>query len=94
MDSLSYLYPLVSGSFIVPLVAWIKAKLPADFPLTAPAISGILNLGIMWGLAQLFAPTMSFEAIIAYALGGQFTSQIAHSGWKTTKKLTLVGDSK
>jgi len=92
MESLSYLYPLVSGSFIVPLTDWVKKKLPADFPLTAPAISGILNLGAMWCLAQLFAPTMSFEAIVAYALGGQFTSQVAHAGWKTTKKLTLLGD--
>ena len=94
MESLSYLFPLVSGSFIVPLVSWIKLKLPADFPLTAPAISGILNLGVMWGLAQLFAPTMSFEAVLAYALGGQSASQIAHAGWKTMKKLTLIGDKK
>lgn len=92
METLNILYPIVTGSFVVPLTSWLKKKLPTDFPLTAPAISGILNLGIMWGLAQLFAPSMSFEAVLAFALGGQFTSQVGHAGWKTTKKLTLLGD--
>ena len=93
METLNLLFPIVTGSFIVPITTWLKSKIPVDFPLTAPAISGLLNLFAMWGLAQLFAPTMSFEAILAFALGGQFTSQFFHAGVKTKNKL-LLGEKK
>ena len=92
METLNLLFPIATGSIVVPLVAWIKAKLPGDFPLQAPVIAGILNAFIMWGLAQLLAPQMTGVEIIQLAFGAQVMSQFGHAGWKATKKITLLGE--
>lgn len=91
METLNLLYPIITGSLIVPIVTWIKSKLPEDFPLQSVVIASALNLLAIWGLSEVLSLNLTLEQIIAYGLGGQVTSQIVHAGKKTKNKL-LIGD--
>ena len=83
METLKLLYPFITGALVVPLVTWIKTKLPKDFPIQSVFISAVLNFGVVYFLAGAFAPELTMPAIINLAFGAQVTSQIVHAGVKT-----------
>ena len=87
METLNLLYPLLTGAVVVPIVSWIKLKLPTDFPIQSTVLAGLLNIIIIYALAQLFAPDMTWEQIIQFSLGAQVTSQFVHAGVKSNNKL-------
>ena len=86
-ESLSAIWPVVSGVMIVPVVAWIKTKLPVDFPLTAPFFSAVISLVVMYALAQGLVPDMPWQDIITFTLGSMAVAQGTHATTKTVKKL-------
>lgn len=90
METISYIWPLLGGSVIVPLVAYIKKKwLPKDFPLRAPLLTALANLLVIVLLFWVFKVPMNVEQIFNMALAGQVTSQFVHAGKKTANKLPV-----
>ena len=90
METLQYLYLVLSGMIVVPIVSWLKSKLPTDFPLQQPAIAGILNSLLVYGLSQWFYPGMTIEQIITLALGAQVVSQFTHGTKKTYQENVIT----
>lgn len=86
-EALNAVWMVVVGGLIVPLVNWIKMKLPSDFPVQSVVISAILSFAAMYGLAQILQPDLPLMDIITYALGANFTAQVTHAGVKSAKKL-------
>ena len=91
LETLSLIFPLVVAGLIVPIVAWLKAKLPTDLPIRAPMIALVFSGGAMWGLAEWLAPGMSRDALIQYTLGTQVVTQLIDSFAGTVKKIKNGG---
>lgn len=89
METLKMLFPVVSGGLVVPLVSWIKAKIPNDLPIQQPVLSLILNAGAVYLLSLWLYPEITMETLIALALGGQVSSQFVHSLKKTGQENVL-----
>jgi hypothetical protein len=85
MEFLQYVWPAVSGIFVVPIAGWIKGLLPTDFPIQSVGIALILSFITVWGLSQLLFPTATPEQIFTLALEGQVVGQITHAVNKTVK---------
>lgn len=79
---LDTLYQVIMGGLVMPLVSWLKAKLPTDFPLQTTLLSAVLSIGTVFVLNRLFTLNMPWEEIINYALG-TFASATA---WHAVKK--------
>lgn len=89
MDSMTMLFSIVAAGLIVPLVEYIRKKLPGDFPIQAPLYAAVLSVGAAWGLSKWVAPTMTMDEVIQLSLGTQVLSQFFHSIWKTKQENTL-----
>lgn len=87
METISYIWPILTGSLIVPMVGYIKSKLPKDFPLQAPLMTMLINILIMAALFLILKIPMDWGEIVKLALAGQVASQLTHAGIKTSKKL-------
>jgi len=90
-ETLDLIWPIIAGGLVVPIVGWVKAKLPADFPLQSTVISAAISIFAMWGLSQILAPDMTWQQIVQYALGTQVIAQFVHAGVKTKNKLVAGG---
>ena len=82
-EALLVLWPVVTGSLIIPVTNWLKMKIPNDFPVGSALISLALSIGSAYLLAQWFAPTSTWKDIITFALGTQVTAQVGHAIVKT-----------
>lgn len=90
MDSnpvVDLLWPIITGSIIVPVVGWIKGKLPNDFPVQGVVFQSILSIGIVFLLSQAFSTGWTWQQIITYALGTFASASAVHAIVKTNKKL-------
>ena len=85
METITMIWPIIGAGFIVPMAAWLKKKLPTDFPIQSVFIVSAMSIGIIWGLSRLFVPEMTWEQIFAFAAGTQVISQYIHSGKKMIK---------
>lgn len=86
MEGFNMLWALLSAGLIVPLVQWIKKRIPKDIPISTHLISAGLSFGVVYGLARLFVPEMTTNEMLVYAMGIQITSQTVHAAAKTKKK--------
>jgi hypothetical protein len=84
------LYQLIMGGLIMPVVSWIKAKLPTDFPLQTTVVSAVLSVGVVFLINKLFTLNMDWNAIIQYALGTYAAATLAHSMKKTGQETNLA----
>ena len=89
METLKMLFPVISGGLVVPLVSWIKAKIPTDLPIQQPIIALVLNAGLVYLLSLWLYPDISMEMLITLALGGQVSSQFIHSVKKTGQEKVI-----
>jgi len=88
MESIELIFPFVSAVITVPLVAWLKKRFfTLDLPFRSVAVTALINLALIWAMAEIFAPDVPFREFIKIALTGQFFSQVGHAGIKTKKKL-------
>ena len=83
-ETIQLLLSVMAGGLTIPLAAYIKAKLPTDFPIQSVVIASGLNLLMVWLIGMAVAPELTFVQLIPYALGAQVTSQLGHSIKKTT----------
>lgn len=81
------LWPIITGSIIVPVVAWIKTKLPNDFPVQGVVIQSILSIGAVYLISQAFHTGWDWQAIITYALGTFASASAVHAVVKTSNKM-------
>ncbi len=88
-ESFNMLWSLLSAGLIMPLVQWIKGKIPVDLPISTQLISAGLSFGTVYGLSQLFMPEMTMEKMLTYAMGTHITAQTVHAVTKTKKKNSL-----
>lgn len=80
---LDMIYAAMMSGLVMPLVSWIKAKLPTDFPLQTSLISIGLSILIVFTVNKMFTLGMDWNAIIQYA-GGTFAgATLLHSAKKT-----------
>jgi hypothetical protein len=89
VDSLNLILPFLSSAFIIPVVQYIKAKIPADFPIGTSLMSGGLSYACVWGCNYVFGLGLESGAIITISSMLWNLNGLAHSTWKTKKKLTL-----
>ena len=89
METFELVWPVVVGSVISPVTTWIKSKLPQDFPVQAALISLVLSGLAAWGLSAIFAPEMTLQQVVSWALTVQVGSQLTHSIVKTRKESLL-----
>jgi len=80
------LWPIVSAGLIMPLTQVIKAKIPADVPITSVFIVAVLNFISIWGLSNLFGLHIPIAEMIPYLTGGMVISSAAHATVKSVKK--------
>ncbi len=88
METLQMLWPTITGAVIVPLTAWLKKLIPADVPIAPATISMILNSLAVFGINYGLSLGLEGQAMILFALGGQFTSQLVHAAAKTKRKVS------
>ncbi len=86
LDFLIEYWPVLSGSYIAPVAAWLKKKLPGDFPLATVAISGLLSFLAIYLIALFFVPEATIKDIVVWAAGSHIFAQLLHAGRKTQKK--------
>ncbi len=89
MEGFNALWIMASGGLIMPLVQWIKGKIPKDLPISTQLISGALSFGAVYGLAHFFVPEMTTNEMLTYAMGTHITAQGVHAVAKTKKKNSL-----
>ncbi len=90
MDSINILWPLVTGSLVVPIIAWLKLKLvTADLPFLWFTIQGLLNIGALAGLHLIFKVPIDWPILLSLATGGMVVTNGGHSVFKTVKKVKL-----
>ena len=82
METIKLLWPVVTGALIVPLVNWYKKNIPTNFPIQPILITTVLSISVMWGLSEIFAPSMPWVEIIGLALGANVTAQVVHESTK------------
>ena len=86
MEGFNMLWSLASAGVIMPLVQWIKGKIPKDLPISTQIISAVLSFGMVYGLAYFFVPEMTTNEMLTYAMGAHIASQTVHAMVKTKKK--------
>jgi len=89
MGELTQYWPVLSAALIVPIVDWLKGRLPDDWPIRSYAISLILSVLVAWGAAAIFAPETPLKDIILWVLGTQAAAQGIHAVKKTKDKVVL-----
>lgn len=90
MESINVLWPLLTGSLIVPIIAWLKPKLPADLPFLWFVAQALLNIGALAGLQAIFKVPIDWPILLSLATAGMATTNGVHSAWKTKKKANGV----
>lgn len=75
--------PYIMGIFIIPIVGYLKTKIKFMEPIY---IKTALIVGASFGLAALFAPELTAEQTIAFALQSVGTAGLVYGGYKTTFK--------
>ena len=86
METIQLIFPVVAAGIIWPVVEWTKKWMPLDFPIKPVFVASCLSLGVTYLLSYWFAPEMTSEQIVAFALGGQVLSQYGHAVKKTVKR--------
>ena len=87
MEQIAVIWPIITGSLIVPLVAWIKNRVPVDFPIGIPIITAALNCVAVWILGLIFAPDTPYLDLWPLIGLGQMTTQAGHALKKTGDKV-------
>ena len=88
-DFILALWPCLSGSFIVPVTAWIKGKIPMDLPLGGKGISVALSIVTVLVINWLASLELMPKEIALWVITTELVSGGAHSIWKTKKKNSL-----
>lgn len=84
---LNLLWPALVGSILMPLVQWIKVKIPKDLPLTPAFLTLALGLGLI-ALVDFVAGTgLPWSVMVAQVLALQVGGQMSHATVKTKKVL-------
>jgi len=78
-------YGALQAGLVMPLVQWLKSKLPGTFPVQPVLYTAALSFGVAWLLSTWLQPGIPIEQIAAYALGGQFVSQTTHATVKSLR---------
>lgn len=84
-------WPALAAPIVMPLVQWVKKKIPKDLPLLSSFLAVILSGLFVWGIDWFFSLDLTRFELAGYTLGSNFASQKAHSIWKTLKKHTNLG---
>ena len=87
------IYAAVQAALVVPLVQWLKAKIPGDFPISPVLITYGLSFLAAWGLTQIpnFEPGATVAMCIQLAFVGQVGAQAVHAFLPAKFKETLKG---
>lgn len=91
MDSTTFfniLWPTIAA-FIAPLVMWVKAKLPGDWPIRTVLLSALFNGAALLALNELLEMNIPLAEMWPYITGMIVTSQAVHAAKKTAKKNIL-----
>lgn len=81
--------PFVSTSFLVPLIGWLKKKIPVDLPFSTDLISGVLSYLCVAGFNYVAGLELSPEIVLGVSGVLWKLNGTVHGAWKTYKKNTL-----
>lgn len=86
MESFYILFGYFTTVLIIPVVNWIKKKIPKDFPISTDIISGIISFIVIYVLKIAFFPELDTMTMLLIALGLWKVNGTAHALAKTVKK--------
>jgi len=82
METITQLWPILSGVVVVPIVGWIKTVVA---PQWAPLLSLIVSVALVAILWRVFGEVWDWEQILLFAFGTQVVGQLTKGGYKIVK---------
>lgn len=83
---LNMVLPFLSTAFLVPVIGWLKKKIPADLPLSTDLISGVLSYLCVVGSNYVFGLGLDSALVLGEAGVLWKLNGTVHAAWKTKKK--------
>ena len=82
------IYGAIQAALVVPIVQWLKNKIPGDFPISPVLITYAMSFLSAWGLTLIpgLEPAATISMCVQIAFIGQVGAQVVHSGYKTIIK--------
>lgn len=84
---LNMILPAILATLVVPIITWVRAWLPMDFPIGVPFITLAVAFGLLWAFSLWLAPELTAAQIFVFALGTDKIMQLVYTGQKTVKKI-------